>query len=657
MKRFEAAAEERRKRITELCEDIKEAKTPLAVIKEINAAECATLTASVTAAEQEVNAAFDALAAIVAEQRRAVLATIRKESNIQRLEDASAKFERLISERDIIEPKLCETAENIQRVRTADVLSAAAEPERVLGDLYAAAADALGGFEEVQSPVTCDAKVLESARDTFKKTVAKYASVTFKKNYLVENVLSLVHDDTGAAGEGDCGYNVALEWSRMPGWVSKVVTECPNAFYCVKYVVMASNNNNNNNNDGNDGGNDGGKVVERVAALTKDSSYVVKHLEKNTSYKLKVTLAIKPAGVSVDGLDGGLSSKLRPLWESNEVVYTTTQYAGAWAQPNRRYEIKANEETGRANAVARLTDSSDEFYAVFGDTPLIPGIINRFGIRFNRHNHRRVSFIGVAPAGSDLAAVDLQRKAGYYMSTNNRELTSGPPFKYSGRTYSGMHSVYVTKNEVVGVVVDLASPVATVSFVIDGHNLGVAYSGVPKDVPLVPVVITREEGEEFEILPNDETFIGASLANCEGDFAFLGLGDDSCGGILYCGLKKDQCRCGSCDGTCGPNNGCACKACDSLLDDMVAAAREHLVCDEGHGLRKVALGDSGLSSGYNGGYRCDECHSSTSRRGRVFFHCEECSYDLCPNCLIKKVPKELFKRGGFPVTKLDESKK
>lgn len=48
-----------------------------------------------------------------------------------------------------------------------------------------------------------------------------------------------------------------------------------------------------------------------------------------------------------------------------------------------------------------------------------------------------------------------------------------------------------------------------------------------------------------------------------------GLGGDT--GMLpiqlyYCGEFRQQCRCGGCDGYCGPTNGCPCNACCELLD-------------------------------------------------------------------------------------------
>ena len=36
--------------------------------------------------------------------------------------------------------------------------------------------------------------------------------------------------------------------------------------------------------------------------------------------------------------------------------------------------------------------------------------------------------------------------------------------------------------------------------------------------------------------------------------------------LYYCGRDMKQCICGSCDGRCGPSNGCPCKSCRDLID-------------------------------------------------------------------------------------------
>ena len=64
-----------------------------------------------------------------------------------------------------------------------------------------------------------------------------------------------------------------------------------------------------------------------------------------------------------------------------------------------------------------------------------------------------------------------------------------------------------------------------------------------------------------------------TVVNRNGDVAGLGGESGGTGGftglnprnILYCGKRKDECKCGSCDGVCGPNNGCPCQDCFALL--------------------------------------------------------------------------------------------
>ncbi|KAG2435903.1 hypothetical protein HXX76_007098 [Chlamydomonas incerta] len=68
--------------------------------------------------------------------------------------------------------------------------------------------------------------------------------------------------------------------------------------------------------------------------------------------------------------------------------------------------------------------------------------------------------------------------------------------------------------------------------------------------------------------------------NREGRAAFLG--SDVGGGtggdtgrspraIFYCGAALGQCRCGGCDGRCGPTNGCPCHACAELIGKRLTA--------------------------------------------------------------------------------------
>jgi hypothetical protein len=68
-----------------------------------------------------------------------------------------------------------------------------------------------------------------------------------------------------------------------------------------------------------------------------------------------------------------------------------------------------------------------------------------------------------------------------------------------------------------------------------------------------------------------------SLLNRNGDAAKQGSANGTNGGfagvnpfqIWYCGKKKNECKCGSCDGVCGPTNGCPCEDCYALIQVFI----------------------------------------------------------------------------------------
>lgn len=60
--------------------------------------------------------------------------------------------------------------------------------------------------------------------------------------------------------------------------------------------------------------------------------------------------------------------------------------------------------------------------------------------------------------------------------------------------------------------------------------------------------------------------------NKEGALCHRGTGHAKAGDLhlspseaYYCGRKMNQCRCGDCDGMCGPTDGCPCNACVELV--------------------------------------------------------------------------------------------
>ena len=61
-------------------------------------------------------------------------------------------------------------------------------------------------------------------------------------------------------------------------------------------------------------------------------------------------------------------------------------------------------------------------------------------------------------------------------------------------------------------------------------------------------------------------------ACCKGNEGYGGWTGLSAHRLWYCGKGKNQCRCGWCDGVCGPSNGCPCDSCLQLLVDGVAVS-------------------------------------------------------------------------------------
>ncbi|KAJ1566480.1 hypothetical protein HK405_009646 [Cladochytrium tenue] len=66
------------------------------------------------------------------------------------------------------------------------------------------------------------------------------------------------------------------------------------------------------------------------------------------------------------------------------------------------------------------------------------------------------------------------------------------------------------------------------------------------------------------------------MLNDEGHVATLGSGpfspqgfEISSGNTYYCGRNLGQCRCGNCDGRCGPTNGCPCDSCLRLTQAVI----------------------------------------------------------------------------------------
>ena len=131
--------------------------------------------------------------------------------------------------------------------------------------------------------------------------------------------------------------------------------------------------------------------------------------------------------------------------------------------------------------------------------------------------------------------------------------------------------------------------------------------------------------------------------------------------LKYCGKEfctRGQCYCGSCDGRCGPTNGCPCPDCilrGNLLPAVYRLDRSRTVlypaddvfttvllaisklsfssCPEGHQTFALKRAPPSFDSSNNAQLMCVEC--SMPIAGRLA-HCALCKYNLCRNCELSK---------------------
>ena len=109
-----------------------------------------------------------------------------------------------------------------------------------------------------------------------------------------------------------------------------------------------------------------------------------------------------------------------------------------------------------------------------------------------------------------------------------------------------------------------------------------------------------------------------------------------CLGAIYCGRKMDQCRCGGCDGYCGPDNGCPCNECLEDMKRIICGAHFKCSCSNEYSVvpaieRKTKVFKTS----------CSECKCSISTSGYygnlLVLSCAGCKTVICPKCIRSKL--------------------
>lgn len=119
-------------------------------------------------------------------------------------------------------------------------------------------------------------------------------------------------------------------------------------------------------------------------------------------------------------------------------------------------------------------------------------------------------------------------------------------------------------------------------------------------------------------------------------------GKDICQGLLYCGKQYTSaggCRCFTCDGFCGFDNGCPCPDCDYTLSYILYCTNE-MICPLCNSmLLRINICNIKLLNGLQNDYSvvCNLCNKSYNQNFLPIMHCRKCNYNICPNCAFSKV--------------------
>ena len=107
------------------------------------------------------------------------------------------------------------------------------------------------------------------------------------------------------------------------------------------------------------------------------------------------------------------------------------------------------------------------------------------------HNGGGMS-VGVARPDIPEHGESLHQSHGWSLNTAGFLTYSGAPQYLRGKEYGPRKEdgCYVRDGDVIGLVMDMVK--GELSFIVNGENLGVAFSGIPTDEPLIPCVICLE---------------------------------------------------------------------------------------------------------------------------------------------------------------------
>lgn len=139
---------------------------------------------------------------------------------------------------------------------------------------------------------------------------------------------------------------------------------------------------------------------------------------------------------------------------------------------------------------------------ISGSTGFPPNEVLIWGVRVvkSRSGDANGIYVGVTPSDTCQDSDVNPLECGWFLNCYYSTLRSGPPLNLKWKDYGPRKEKgkYVKTGDAIGVVMDMSK--RTLSFVLGGIDLGIAFENIPMDKPLVPSVVLENNGDSVELL-------------------------------------------------------------------------------------------------------------------------------------------------------------
>ena len=165
---------------------------------------------------------------------------------------------------------------------------------------------------------------------------------------------------------------------------------------------------------------------------------------------------------------------------------------------NEKYKYAVSEDNPRVATMLGFGDCT-----IIGNVPIPLGKMTSWSVRVlkSKNGDNFGVWIGVLPFDVDQNDFDNCKKAGWHFYCYSSTLWSGPPHNYYNEIYrQDDEKKFRVLKGVVTVGVRFDAENYTISFAVNGKEMGAAFEGITLDRPLVPSAILKRRGDSVEFI-------------------------------------------------------------------------------------------------------------------------------------------------------------